>query len=107
MTSSRRRSPSDFPLEQLVQHALGEVNKLHYNPRTVRRYRTVWKHLVRFAAQEQLSDKYSEQLTTRFVDTYQSPRGARLAQKYTWRRYVNFSVKVLGDFVHDRRIKRS
>ena len=107
MTSTRRRSPSELPLEQLVQHALGELNKLHYNPRTVRRYRTVWKHLVTFAALEQLGDKYSEQLTARFIDAYQSQRGARLAQKYTWRRYVAFSVKVLGDFVRDRRIKRS
>lgn len=107
MTSSQRRSPSDLPLEQLVQHALGELKKLDYTPRTVRRYRTVWKHLVRFSAQEQLGDKYSEQLTARFVDAYQAARGERLRGKVNWRRHVAISVKVLGDFVRDRRIKRS
>jgi site-specific recombinase XerD len=95
-----------LPIAQLVQHALGELKKLDYSRRTLRRYRTVWKHLVAFAVQQQLGDQYSEQLTARFVDMHQVPTGTRLTAETGWRRHVAFSVKVLGDFVRDRRIER-
>jgi site-specific recombinase XerD len=106
MAASHRRSPSDLPIAQLVQHASGELRKLGYSRRTLRRYGTVWKHLVAFAAQEQLGEKYSEQLAARFIGAYQVSTGARLTAETGWRRHVAFSVKVLGDFVLDRRIQR-
>ena len=106
MSASHRRSPCDLPVNRLAQHALGELKKLGYSRRTLRRYSTVWKHLAAFSAQEQLGEKYSEQLAARFVDAYQVCTGARLTAETGWRRHVSFSVKVLGDFVRDRRIER-
>lgn len=106
MAASHRRSPCDLPIEQLAQHALGELRKLGYSRRTLRRYGTVWKHLVAFSVREQLGEEYSEQLTARFVGSYQVPTDAHLTAETGWRRHVAFAVEVLGDFVRDRRIER-
>mgnify|MGYP001199880593 CR=1 FL=1 len=107
MTASKRRSLCDWPLDELVRHALGELEKLNYNRKTLWRYRTVWKNLVRFSAREHLGNKYSDQLTTRFITAFQVRSGARLADGTDWQRNVARSVKVLGDFVIDRRVERS
>lgn len=107
MTTSKRRSLCDLPLDELVRHALGELEKLNYNRKTVWRYRTVWKHLVRFSAREHLGNKYSDQLTTRFITAFQARSGGRPAAGTDWQRNVARSVEVLGDFVRDRRVERS
>ena len=107
MTTSSRRSLCDWPLDELVRHALSELEKLNYSRKTLWRYRTVWKHLVRFSAQENFGNTYSDQLTTRFITAFQARSGARLAAGTDWQRSVARSVKVLGDFVLDRRVERS
>ena len=62
MDSSEHRTVSNLPLDRLVAHALGELEKLRYSRRSLRRYRTVWGHLVRFAREMNLGDQYSEHL---------------------------------------------
>jgi len=107
MTTSNRRSLCELPLDELVRHALGELEKLNYSRKTLWRYRTVWKNLVRFSAQEHLGNKYCDQLTTRFVTAFQARSGGRPAAGTDWQRNVARSVEVLGDFVRDRRVERS
>jgi len=70
MDSSAHRTPSSLPLDQLIAHALSELDKINYSRRSVRRYRTVWGHLVTFSRERSLGDRYSEQLTTEFVIAY-------------------------------------
>jgi integrase len=106
MNASNHPAASDLPIEQLVAHALGELKKLDYSRRTLRRYRTVWQHLAAFTRQADLGDKYSKALAGRFVDAYQIRIGERLAAQTGWRRHVAFGVKVLGDFACDGRVER-
>lgn len=107
MDSSEHRSASNLPLDRLVAHALRELEKLRYSRRTLRRYRTVWRHLVRFAREKNLADEYSENLATRFVDAYRLQNSERPKVNEEWRRHVLFFVTVLGDFARDGRIERA
>lgn len=106
MNEANHPAASDLPIEQLVAHALGELKKLDYSRRTMRRYRTVWQHLAAFSCQTDLGDKYSKELAERFVDAYQIRIGERLTAQTGWRRHVAFGVKVLGDFAGDGRVER-
>ena len=107
MDSSEHRITSNLPIDRLVSHALGELEKLRYSRRSLRRYRTVWGHLVTFSREMKLGDEYSEALAARFVDTYRLHNGECAKAKEEWRRYVAFLVKVLGDFARDGRVERT
>ncbi len=107
MDSSGFRAASNRTLDQLVAHALGELEKLRYGGRSLRRYRTVWGHLVTFAHELNMGDDYSEDLVARFVAAFRVRDGERAQANEEWRRHVAFLVKVLGDFARDGRIERT
>jgi len=90
MNASNHPAASDLPVEQLIAHALGELKKLEYSRRTLRRYRIVWQHLAAFSRQVDLGDKYSKELAGRFVDAYQVRIGEHLTAETGWRRHVAF-----------------
>ena len=107
MDSSAHRTPSSLPLDQLVAHALSELDKINYSRRSVRRYRTVWGHLVTFSREMSLGNGFSEQLATEFVTAYRRQPGERVKANEAWRRHIPFLVKVLGDFALDGRVERT
>lgn len=107
MDSSEHRSASDLPLDRLVADALRELEKLGYSRRSLRRYRTVWEHLVRFAREMNLPDGYSEHLARRFVDAHRFQNGEHSKLNGQWRRHIPFLVAVLGEFARDGRIERA
>jgi site-specific recombinase XerC len=107
MDSSTHRTPSSLPLDQLVAHALSELDKINYSRRSMRRYRTVWGHLVTFSREMSLGDRYSEQLATEFVTAYRRQPGERVKANEEWRRHIPFLVKVLGDFARDGRVEHT
>lgn len=107
MDSSEHRSASNLPLDRLVAHALSELEKLRYSRRSLRRYRTVWEHLVRFAREENLADEYSEHLAARFVDAHRLQNSEHSKVNEEWRRHIPFLVTVLGDFARDGRVEHT
>ena len=66
---------ANIPLDRLVAGALSQLEKLRYSRRSLRRYRTIWRHLVAFSRQMNLEDEYSEDLAARFSDAYQMRDG--------------------------------
>lgn len=98
---------ANIPLDRLVAGALSQLEKLRYSRRSLRRYRTIWRHLVAFSRQMKLEDKYSEDLAARFSDAYQMREGEYLKPSEGWRRHVAFGLKVLGDFARDGCIERA
>ena len=106
MDSSEHRNASDLPLERLVARALNELEQLGYSRRSLRRYRTVWEHLVRFARELDL-EEFSEELAARFVDAHRRRSGEHSELKETWRRHIPFLVTVLGQFARDGQIERA
>lgn len=70
MDPSPLRTTSGLPLDELVAHALSELDRVNYSRRAVRRYRTVWAKLVAFSRERNLENRYSEELAAEFVAAY-------------------------------------
>ena len=107
MDPSNQQTAIDSPLDRLIARALGELQKLRYSRRSLRRYRTVWQQLVAFARQRNLGDEYSEDLAARFSDAYQMREGECLNPSEGWRQHVVIAIKALEDFARDGRIERN
>ncbi len=106
MGQSNHSVADNEPLDRLVARALNQLEKLRYSSRSLRRYRTIWQHLIAFSREQKPAEAYSEDLVARFVDTYRIHDGAFVAQEGGWRQHLEFGVKVLDAFVHDGRIER-
>ncbi len=106
MDQSNQQVASNLPLNRLVGRALTELEKLRYSRRSLRRYRTIWRHLMAFARQSNRGGKYSEDLAARFVDAYRLRDSECVKPSEAWRRHIVFGVKVLGDFAREERIAR-
>lgn len=107
MDQSHHQVTHNLPLDQLVANALGQLKRLHYSARSLRRYRTIWRHLIAFSVRENLGNEFSEDLGARFIAAYRIRDGDHIQPNEGWRRHIVFGVKVLGDFVCDGRIGRS
>lgn len=107
MDQSHHQVAHDLPLNRLVADALVQLEKLGYSRRSLRRYRTIWGHLITFSVRENLGNEYTEDLAARFVDAYRIRNGEHIKPHEGWRRHIVFGVKVLGDFACNGRIERS
>lgn len=106
MDQCKQRASNDLALDQLIARASRRLQQLRYSRRSQRRYRTVWRHLAAFSRQLNLGAEYSENLAARFSDAYRIRDGEELKSSERWRRHIVFSLKVLGDFVHDGSFER-
>ena len=61
---------ANIPLNRLVACALTQLEKLRYSRRSLRRYRTVWRHLMGFCHEMNLGEEYSEDLAAQFCNAY-------------------------------------
>jgi site-specific recombinase XerD len=107
MDQSTHQVSNNLSLDRFVARALSEVDKLRYSRRSLRRYRTIWRHLVAFSHEMNLEDEYSEELAAQFCNAYQMRDGECLKPSEGWRRHVVFGLKVLGDFARDGCIERT
>ena len=82
--------------------ALQELERLGYSSRSRSRYHTTWRRLIAFAQDNDLGDRYSEELAGRFVDVSR-PRGGEHPAAGA-QRHAALAVNVLGDFNRDGRI---
>ena len=98
---------ANIPLDRLVACALSQLEKLRYSRRSLRRYRTIWRHLVAFSRQMNPGGEYSEDLAACFSDAYRMRDGECLKPSEGWRRHVVFGLKVLGDFARDGCVERA
>ncbi len=72
MDQSTHQGSNSLSLDRFVAHALSELDKLRYSRRSLRRYRTIWRHLVAFSHEINLGDEYSEDLAAKFCNAYQT-----------------------------------
>jgi len=106
MDQSNHEVANDLLLDRLVARASSQLEKLRYSRRSLRRYRTIWRHLAAFSRRMNLGDEYSEDLGARFSDEYRMRDGEYLKASERWRRHVVFGLKVLGDFAREGHIER-
>jgi hypothetical protein len=97
----------NLQLERLVADALGEIERLGYSRRSRNRYRAIWEHLIEFSRQKELGDEFSADLTARFLEEYRVRDVQGDGPGEGWRRHMVFGVKVLANFVKNRRIERA
>ena len=95
MDPSQLRTTSGLPLDELVAHALSELERVNYSRRAVRRYRMVWAKLVAFSRERNPENRYSEELAAEFVAAYSQQPAERVAANEECRRHIPFVVKVL------------
>src|SRR5215468_237875 len=106
MDQSNHAVPTSLSLDRLVACASRELEELRYSRRSLRRYRTVWRHLMAFSREMNLGCEYSEDLAVRFSDAYRMHDGECLKPRERWRRHVVFGVAMLGAFAREGRIER-
>jgi len=97
---------TDSSLGLLVKRAVRSLEELGYSRRSLGRYRTVWRHLIDFACQEQLADGFSEGLSQRFFKKHGLPKEGTDKPLKGWRRHIRFAIKLLGDFAQQGRLER-
>src|SRR5215468_8267821 len=107
MEQSAHQVSTSMPLDRFVACAFSELEKLRYSRRSLRRYRTIWRHLVAFSYETNLGDEYSADLAAQFCNAHQMRDGERLRPSEGWRRHVVFGLKVLEDFARDGCIERT
>jgi integrase len=90
--------PEAVSLEQLCSGAEHELLMREYSRRTVNRYCMVWKHLAKFAHEQNLADEYSRDLALRFEEAYGVRDGERLKAAEPWRRHLVFALRILDDY---------
>jgi hypothetical protein len=106
MEQSNHEVSNDLLLDRLVARASKQLEKLRYSRRSLRRYRTIWRHLLAFSRHMNLGGEYSEDLAARFSDAYRMRDGESLKPGERWRRHVVFGLKVLGDFAREGSFER-
>jgi hypothetical protein len=98
MLQSNQQAEHNLLLRKLITEALEQLKKLGYSARSLRRYRTIWQHLIAFSQQKDLGDTFTENLAGHFIDAYGIRDGEVVDPKDGWRRHVDFGIKLLAHF---------
>lgn len=106
MAQAKYQVAGKRPLERLVNRALKELVKLGYSRRSLRRYLTIWRHLIEYSKKSDLGDGFSADLAASFLAAHRIRDGENIGAKNTWRLHAVYCIKVLGDFARDGRIER-
>jgi site-specific recombinase XerD len=106
MDQSNHAVAGSLSLDRLVACVSRQLEELRYSRRSLRRYRTVWQHLLAFSRQMDLGREYSEELAARFSDAYRVHDGECLKPRERWRRHVVFGIAMLGAFTREGHIER-
>jgi hypothetical protein len=85
-------------LEELVFGALSQLQALHYDGRSIRRYQTIWNRLLKFAKLKDLDNKLSERLIIQFLEYYAIKPDALTSTKPGWRKHAEYGLRILWQF---------
>lgn len=85
-------------LDELVFGALSQLQTLHYDGRSIRRYQAIWNRLIKFAKQNKFKNKLSEKLILQFLENYAIKPEELTTAKAGWRKHAEFSLRILWQF---------
>ncbi|MEM9243171.1 MAG: hypothetical protein AAGA27_03820 [Pseudomonadota bacterium] len=85
-------------LDKLVFDALSQLQAFGYHSRSIRRYQSTWKRLIRFAKQHHFKDNISEKLIVEFLEHYGIQSTTRSTSLEGWKKHTAFSIKILWNF---------
>ena len=93
--NSTSKKPS---LDELVFGALSQLQSLHYNGRSIRRYQSTWNRLIKFAKQHDYEDKLTQKLIIEFLDHYGIQSEELTRKKSGWCKHAEYNLKILWQF---------
>jgi site-specific recombinase XerD len=85
-------------LDELVFGALSQLQVLHYNARSIRRYQAIWNRFIRFSKQNNFENKLSEGLIVQFLEYHGIKPEELTTAKQGWRKHAEFSLRILWQF---------
>jgi site-specific recombinase XerD len=85
-------------LDELVFGALSQLQSLHYNGRSIRRYQATWSRLIKFAQQHDYKDKLTQKLMIEFLDHYGIQSEELTHKNSGWRKHAEYNLKILWQF---------
>lgn len=94
-----KKSTSKKPtLDELVFGALGQLQALGYNVRSIRRYQATWKRLIDFAKKHKFKNKLCEKLILEFLAHYNINSETPTGMLKGWKKHAEFSLKILWNY---------
>ncbi|KGP62166.1 hypothetical protein EP47_14205 [Legionella norrlandica] len=91
-------STSKPTLDELIFAALSQLQALHYNGRSIRRYQATWNRLSDFAKQHEYKDKLTQGSILDFLDHYGIKSEEPVRLKLGWRKHAEYGLKILWQF---------
>jgi site-specific recombinase XerD len=95
---TQKPTPNKPTLNELVFGALSQLQILHYNGRSIRRYQAVWNRLIKFVKQNNFENKLSKELVIQFLKQYDIKSEELTALKPGWRKHAEYSLRILWQF---------
>jgi len=97
MVSKQHKSKKPS-LDQLVFGALSQLQALHYNERSIRRYQSTWRRLIKFAKQHGFKNKLCQKLILEFLAHYGIDSTSPTYTYKDWRQHAQFNLKILWNY---------
>lgn len=85
-------------LDQLVFGALSQLQILHYNGRSIRRYQSTWRRLIKFAKKQKFKNKLCQKLILEFLTHYGIDSVSPTYTYKDWRQHAQFNLKILWNY---------
>lgn len=95
---SRPNKSEEYSLNELIFDALSQLQVLRYNPRSIRRYQTVWRKLVIFAQQKGHEGQLQEQLIADFLTHHQINPEISTENCKGWKKHATYALTQLWHF---------
>ncbi|KTD18264.1 site-specific integrase [Legionella jordanis] len=95
---TRKPKSKGLTLEELVFAALSQLQVLHYDERSIRRYQTVWRKLIDFAKQNNYKGKLTEKLMMDFLAYYDIKHELPTYTYKDWRRHAEYGLTILWHY---------
>lgn len=87
-----------LPLDELVFGALSQLQVHQYNSRSIRRYQTVWRHLLIYAQQHNYKGKLREQLIVDFLAHHDIDPQLPVAANKGWKLHAEYALALLWSY---------
>lgn len=97
--SPHRSKVKKLPLDELVFSALSQLQVLQYNPRSIRRYQTVWRKLLSYAQQHNFKGKLREQLIVDFLAHHDVDPQLPVGANKGWKLHAEYALLLLWNYV--------
>lgn len=85
-------------LDELIFSVLSQLQVHHYNPRSIRRYQTVWRKLIVFAEQRGYKGKLREQLILDFLAHHKIDSQLPTQSFQGWKKHAEYGLKLLWQY---------